>query len=67
MVHNDPTPDPLQTQRDWDRTYNALAQAPGVGNTALRRRLISLSRRLVDEVPRTELADLRRRAKGEAA
>ncbi|MEV6756556.1 hypothetical protein [Streptomyces sp. NPDC051214] len=62
MVHTDHSPGIVQTQRDWTRTYNALAQAPDAGNTALRRRLIGLSRRLVQEVPRAQLADLRRRA-----
>ncbi|MEV2255948.1 hypothetical protein AB0I94_36240 [Streptomyces sp. NPDC050147] len=61
MVHTEHTPDIVQTQRDWTRTYNALAQAPATSNTALRRRLIGLSRRLAQEVPRAQLADLRRR------
>ncbi|MEU5002124.1 hypothetical protein [Streptomyces sp. NPDC021622] len=66
MVHNNPAPDSVQTQRDWNRTYNALAQAPAAGNTALRRRLIDLSRRLIREVPRSQLADLRRRTEDQS-
>ncbi|MFC8125735.1 hypothetical protein [Streptomyces sp. NPDC057302] len=63
MAHTEhTTPDIVQTQRDWTRTYNALAGAPVASNTVLRRRLIDLSRRLVQEVPRAQLADLRRRA-----
>lgn len=61
-MHREHTPDIVQTQRDWNRTYNALAQAPATSNTALRRRLIGLSRRLVQDVPREQLADLRRRS-----
>ncbi|MGB8943566.1 MAG: hypothetical protein WCD21_25550 [Streptomyces sp.] len=60
MVHTKHTPDIVQTQRDWTRTYHALTQAPATRNTALRRRLISLSRRLIQDVPRAQLADLRR-------
>ncbi|MBM7167547.1 hypothetical protein JQK87_03790 [Streptomyces sp. G44] len=62
MVHNNYSPDLVQTQRDWTRTYQALAQARADHNTLLRRRLIGLSRRLVQDVPRAEQADLRRRA-----
>jgi hypothetical protein len=61
MVHTDHIPDIMQTQRDWTRTYTALAQAPATRNTALRRRLIGLSRRLVQDVPRAHRAELRRR------
>ncbi|MEU6674035.1 hypothetical protein [Streptomyces sp. NPDC046853] len=61
MASTDHTPDIVETQRDWNRTYTALAQAPATDNTALRRRLIGLSRRLFRHVPRTQLADLRRR------
>ncbi|MGW7079865.1 hypothetical protein [Streptomyces sp. NPDC054866] len=64
MVQTQHSPELVQTQRDWNRTYKALAAGPAAGNTALRRRLIELSRRLVQDVPRTELADLRRRAGG---
>lgn len=63
MVHADPSHDPVQTQRDWNRTYQALAHAPTSRCTALRRRLIGLSRRLALDVPRTERADLRRRVR----
>ncbi|WP_367039627.1 hypothetical protein [Streptomyces sp. Je 1-332] len=56
-------PDIVQTQRAWTHTYNALAQAPATGNTALRRRLIDLSRRLVQDVPRAQLADPPRRTR----
>ncbi|WPO76695.1 hypothetical protein [Streptomyces sp. KN37] len=62
MVHNNYSPKLVQTQRDWTRTYQALAHSRAGHNTALRRRLIVLSRRLVQDVPRTEQADLRRRA-----
>ncbi|UFQ13573.1 MULTISPECIES: hypothetical protein [Streptomyces] len=58
MVHNNHSPELVQTQRDWTRTYQARADR----NTVLRRRLIGLSRRLVQDVPRAEQADLRRRA-----
>ncbi|MEU1129621.1 hypothetical protein ABZ383_07110 [Streptomyces sp. NPDC005900] len=61
MVHHNYSPDLVQTQRDWTRTYQALAHAR-TDHTVLRRRLIGLSRRLVQDVPRTEQADLRRRA-----
>ncbi|MEU4800453.1 hypothetical protein [Streptomyces sp. NPDC023327] len=61
MVHHNYSPDLVQTQRDWTRTYQALAHTRARHNTALRRRLIG-SRRLVQDVPRTEQADLRRRA-----
>lgn len=54
----------VQTQRDWTRTYQALAHDHADHDTALRRRLIGLPRRLVQDVPRAEQADLRRRAKG---
>jgi hypothetical protein len=64
MVHTEHSPELVQAQRDWNRTYNALATGPVTSNTALRRRLIELSRRLVQDVPRTELAALRRRAGG---
>ncbi|MGW0903086.1 hypothetical protein [Streptomyces sp. NPDC002853] len=63
MVHTQHSRDIVQTQRDWTRTYLALTQAPATSNTVLRRRLIGLSRRLVQEVPRAQLADLRRRTK----
>ncbi|MGW6056746.1 hypothetical protein [Streptomyces sp. NPDC055189] len=62
MAPTEHTPDIVQTQRDWNRTYAALAGAPAISNTALRRRLIGLSRHLFHEVPRAQLADLRRRA-----
>ncbi|WP_069883577.1 hypothetical protein [Streptomyces luteocolor] len=62
MVHNNPTPDSVQNQRDWNRTYQALADNPTTSNTTLRRRLITLSRRLAQDVPRTQQPDLRRRA-----
>ncbi|MGW2228263.1 hypothetical protein [Streptomyces formicae] len=62
MVHNNPTPDSVQTQRDWTRTYQALADNPTTSNTALRRRLIHLSRQLAQDVPRTQQPDLRCRA-----
>jgi len=62
MVHSEHSPDIVQAQRDWNRTYNALAAAPAGSNTRLRRRLIDLSRRLAQDVPRDQLADLRRRA-----
>ncbi|WP_405479730.1 hypothetical protein [Streptomyces sp. NBC_00009] len=62
MVHNEHSPDIVQAQRDWNRTYSALAQAPAGSNTRLRRRLIDLSRRLVQDVPRERLADLRQQA-----
>ncbi|MEU5583086.1 hypothetical protein ABZ791_36435 [Streptomyces huasconensis] len=62
MVHNHYSPDLVQAQRDWTRTYQALAEAGAAHNTVLRRRLIGLSRRLVQDVPRGERADLRRRA-----
>ncbi|MFB8000468.1 hypothetical protein ACFC4G_48010 [Streptomyces sp. NPDC056002] len=52
----------MQAQRDWIRTYNALAEAPTGSNTRLRRRLINLSRRLVQDALREQLADLRQRA-----
>ncbi len=40
--------DLLQAQRDWYRTYNALAALPPpAGTTALRRRLLDLSSRIV--------------------
>ncbi|MFH8610979.1 hypothetical protein ACH4D5_26235 [Streptomyces sp. NPDC018029] len=61
MVHNNPTPGPVETQRDWTRTYQALAESPPTSNTALRRRLLDLSRRLHRDVPRTQQSDLRRR------
>ncbi|MFE4252516.1 hypothetical protein ACFRU3_24005 [Streptomyces sp. NPDC056910] len=60
MVHTEHSPDIVQAQRDWIRTYNSLAKAPTGSNTRLRRRLIDLSRRLVQDVPREQLADLRR-------
>jgi hypothetical protein len=62
MVHTEHSPDIVQAQRDWNRTYNALAEAPTGSNTRLRRRLIDLSRRLVQDVPREQLADLRQQA-----
>ncbi|MGA4846564.1 hypothetical protein ACOBQB_10050 [Streptomyces sp. G5(2025)] len=62
MVHNNYSPDLVQTQRDWTRTCQALAHARAGHNTALRRRLLGLSRRLVQDVPRAEQAALRRRA-----
>ncbi|MEU7644791.1 hypothetical protein [Streptomyces huasconensis] len=62
MVHHNYSPDLIQAQRDWTRTYQALAQNRADHNTLLRRRLIGLSRRLVQDVPRAERADLRRRA-----
>ncbi|MGW0538151.1 hypothetical protein [Streptomyces sp. NPDC003032] len=62
MVHSNYSPDLVQAQRDWTRTYQALAEARVSHNTVLRRRLINLSRRLVQNVPRAEQADLRRRA-----
>ncbi|WP_406427240.1 hypothetical protein [Streptomyces sp. NBC_00147] len=62
MVHTEHSPDIVQAQRDWIRTYNSLAEAPTGSNTRLRRCLIDLSRRLVQEVPREQLADLRRQA-----
>ncbi|MCX4649259.1 hypothetical protein [Streptomyces sp. NBC_01446] len=62
MVHSGHSPDIVQSQREWDRTYRALAGAAAGSNTRLRRRLIDLSRRLVRDVPRERRADLRRRA-----
>ncbi|WP_030791272.1 hypothetical protein [Streptomyces sp. NRRL S-920] len=62
MVHSNYSPDLVHIQRDWTRTYQALAEARADHNTALRRRLIGLSRRLVQDVPRADQADLRRRA-----
>ncbi|MFE6758197.1 hypothetical protein ACFVDQ_32180 [Streptomyces sp. NPDC057684] len=55
-------PDIVQSQREWDRTYKALAEGPVCSNTRLRRRLIDLSRQLVRDAPRERRADLRRRA-----
>uniref|UniRef100_A0AAU1UM07 Uncharacterized protein n=1 Tax=Streptomyces sp. NBC_00119 TaxID=2975659 RepID=A0AAU1UM07_9ACTN len=62
MVHSGHSPDIVQSQREWDRTYRALAGTAAGSNTRLRRRLIDLSRRLVRDVPRERRADLRRRA-----
>ncbi|MGW6485318.1 hypothetical protein ACWGDS_47345 [Streptomyces sp. NPDC055059] len=62
MVHSGHSPDIVQSQREWDRTYKALAEGPVGSNTGLRRRLIDLSRQLIQDVPRERLADLRRRA-----
>ncbi|MFE2738670.1 hypothetical protein [Streptomyces sp. NPDC059349] len=62
MVHTEHSPDIVQAQRDWIRTYNSLAEAPTGSNTRLRRCLIDLSRRLVQDVSREPLADLRRQA-----
>ncbi|WP_432167994.1 hypothetical protein [Streptomyces sp. bgisy031] len=61
-MHTEHSRDIMQAQRDWIRTYNALAEAPTGSNTRLRRRLIDLSRRLVHDAPREQLADLRQRA-----
>ncbi|MFE5193425.1 hypothetical protein ACFQ93_06895 [Streptomyces sp. NPDC056601] len=62
MVHTEHSRDIVQAQRDWIRIYNALVEAPAGSNTRLRRRLIDLSRRLVQGVPREQLADLRQQA-----
>ncbi|AZM51213.1 hypothetical protein DMA15_00275 [Streptomyces sp. WAC 01529] len=64
MAHHDYAPDLLQTQREWTRTYQALAHAPASSNTALRRHLLDLSRYIAQTVPRAKQADLRRRAQG---
>ncbi|MFD0510263.1 hypothetical protein ACFQ0Q_05710 [Streptomyces aureus] len=37
MVHTEHSPDIVQAQRDWIRTYNSLAEAPTGSNTRLRR------------------------------
>ncbi|MFB6879002.1 hypothetical protein [Streptomyces sp. NPDC056323] len=58
MVHTEHSRDIVQAQREWIRTYNALAEAPAGSNTRLRQRLIDLSRRLVQDVQREQLADL---------
>ncbi|MGW3673590.1 hypothetical protein [Streptomyces sp. NPDC005166] len=62
MAHTDHSRDIVQAQHDWIRTYKALADAPAGSNTRLRRRLIDLSRRLAQNVPREQLADLRQQA-----
>ncbi|ONK11665.1 hypothetical protein [Streptomyces sp. MP131-18] len=46
MTLSDFPRDLVRDQRDWNRTYAALAQAGPVGQTSLRRRLIRLSARL---------------------
>ncbi|MEJ8662282.1 hypothetical protein [Streptomyces sp. MS1.AVA.4] len=47
MARNGFPDDLVRTQRDWLRTYEALARcSPGVGTTALRRRLIVESCRI---------------------
>ncbi|WP_372349693.1 hypothetical protein [Streptomyces sp. KL116D] len=59
------TDDLVQTQREWTATYRRLALQPG--RTALRRRLLHLSRILAGErLTPAEKAELRRRAQGEA-
>jgi hypothetical protein len=55
------TDDLVQTQREWTATYQQLAKQPG--RTALRRRLLHLSRVLAGErLSPTQKAELRRRA-----
>ncbi|MFZ3573477.1 hypothetical protein ACOKM5_41765 [Streptomyces sp. BH097] len=64
-MRNTITEDLVQTQREWDATYRQLADRPG--RTALRRRLLHLSRVLAGEkLTPTQKAELRRRARGQA-
>ncbi|MFZ3554445.1 hypothetical protein [Streptomyces sp. BH055] len=63
-MRNTITEDLVQTQREWDATYRQLADRPG--RTALRRRLLNLSRVLAGEkLTPTQKAELRRRARGQ--
>ncbi|MET8468488.1 hypothetical protein ABZY90_05560 [Streptomyces sp. NPDC006422] len=62
-MRNTITEDLVETQREWDATYRQLAERPG--RTALRRRLLHLSRVLAGErLTPAEKAELRRRARG---
>ncbi|MGW2345126.1 hypothetical protein [Streptomyces sp. NPDC001661] len=64
-MRNTITEDLVQTQREWDATYRQLADRPG--RTALRRRLLHLSRVLAGEkLTPAQKAELRRRARGRA-
>jgi hypothetical protein len=64
-MRNTITEDLVQTQREWDATYRQLADRPG--RTALRRRLLHLSRVLAgEELTPTQKAELRRRARERA-
>ncbi|MCX4832070.1 hypothetical protein OG785_39285 [Streptomyces sp. NBC_00006] len=64
-MRNTITEDLVQTQREWDATYRQLADRPG--RTALRRRLLYLSRVLAGEkLTPAQKAELRRRARGRA-
>ncbi|MFI5661297.1 hypothetical protein [Streptomyces sp. NPDC051684] len=64
-MRNTITEDLVQTQREWDATYRQLADRPG--RTALRRRLLHLSRVLAGEkLTPLQKAELRRRARGRA-
>ncbi|MEU6841448.1 hypothetical protein ABZ930_06180 [Streptomyces sp. NPDC046716] len=61
-MRNSVTDDLVQTQREWTETYERLAREPG--RTALRRRLLHLSRVLAGErLSPGEQAELRRRAR----
>ncbi|MGY0020673.1 hypothetical protein [Streptomyces sp. cg35] len=61
-MRNTITEDLVQTRREWDATYRQLAEQPG--RTALRRRLLHLSRVLAGErLSPAAKAELRRRAR----
>ncbi|WSW79812.1 hypothetical protein OG390_48125 [Streptomyces sp. NBC_00996] len=47
MTHGTFPDDLIETQRDWNRTYEALARRSPARSTVLRRRLLALSCRLV--------------------
>ncbi|MFF4347882.1 hypothetical protein [Streptomyces sp. NPDC001530] len=72
MAHTTFPPDLIETQRDWIRTYEALARRP-LHTAALRRRLQELSSRLASHpfwdtgVGRSPAArvELRRQARAE--
>lgn len=62
-MRNTITDDLVQTQQEWTATYQRLAQQPG--RTALRRRLLHLSRVLAGErLTPAAKAELRERARG---
>ncbi|MGX1672752.1 hypothetical protein [Streptomyces sp. NPDC055400] len=61
-MRNTITEDLVETQREWDATYRQLAVQPG--RTALRRRLLQLSRVLAGErLSPAQKAELRQRAR----
>ena len=47
MAHHHFPDDLIETQREWNDTYAALAHGDPVRTTVMRRRLLALSRRLV--------------------